>query len=347
MAMRRAARVAAGIVWSVEQSKRDSWPRAWKWIGPEFGDCDPRTIEPEHFINVDKSGKATGLIPRVEQAVSVTERHMVIKIWRALWQRMASMKYCDSGSDPSKAFMNKAPDPRQEIWSRKEVLKLVQVAWRHDYCGLAACMATMWDSMVSPIDARQFTPAQCVGDGAGGIMFDLARAKTGKAAAATLTQWSQAILRAYVADFGADFHQDAPIFRTRGRGKLAGTKGGKPWAPRPYTKDKLASDFAKVRELAFGEEEDRKLSDMRRSGAVEGDAGGGSVTDQSNKMANTVGTNTRLRKTYNPVNVASVKRFDEARTVGARVLEQNTTKSISVPAWEILLEKREPAKPLK
>jgi hypothetical protein len=50
-------------------------------------------------------------------------------------------------------------------------------------------------------------------------------------------------------------------------------------------------------------------------------AGGGSVTDQSNKMANTVSTNNRLRKAYNPVNVASVRRFDQARAIGAKLLE--------------------------
>jgi hypothetical protein len=35
---------------------------------------------------------------------------------------------------------------------------------------------------------------------------------------------------------------------------------------------------------------------MRRFGGVEGDAGGGSVEDQSNKMANTVDRNMQLRK---------------------------------------------------
>ncbi len=33
------------------------------------------------------------------------------------------------------------------------------------------------------------------------------------------------------------------------------------------------------------------------AGAIEGDADGGSETDQSNKMANSIGTNQRLRKT--------------------------------------------------
>jgi hypothetical protein len=80
---------------------------------------------------------------------------------------------------------------------------------------------------------------------------------------------------------------------------------------------------------------------MRRSGAVEGDAGGGSIEDQSNKMANTVDTNKRLRETYNPVNVVSVRRFDEARAIGARKLEaaeQNATESVTLASLVTLLK---------
>jgi hypothetical protein len=83
---------------------------------------------------------------------------------------------------------------------------------------------------------------------------------------------------------------------------------------------------------------------MRRSGAVEG---GGSAEDQSNKMANTVDRNKRLRQTYNPVNVASAWRFDEARAKAARKLEQTEAKSIPSTPLGILLQKRKPAKPLK
>jgi hypothetical protein len=102
-----------------------------------------------------------------------------------------------------------------------------------------------------------------------------------------------------------------------------------------------------VRELAFGKHEDRQLQDMRRSGAFEGDSGGATVEDQSHKMANTVDRNKRLRKTYNPVNVVSIRRFDEARARGAKLLEQKPAESISAPAMEILLRKRGPAKPFK
>ena len=357
MALRKAARVTAGKVWTVEQEKRDDWPRAWRWLEPEFGDCDPRTIEPEHFLSIDeRTGEAKGLAAKVEREVSVTERHRVIKVWRSLWKRMSAMKYCDGAADPSKAFLNAAPDPRQAIWSRREVLKLVQVAWRNDFRGLAACMAVAWDSMFSPVDARSLTPGQCKGD-IGGLFFSVGRAKTGKAAAGTLTPWSQAVLLEYVGTFGADILADAPIFRTRGgrpvsrvgaTGKWGGDHGGGTHVlPKPYTKNSLVNDFDKVRKLAFGLGETRKLSDMRRSGAVEGDTGGGTVEDQSNKMANTVNRNTRLRKTYNPVNVPSIRRFDEARAIGAKILEQKPDESISAPALEILLQSKKSAKSLK
>jgi len=332
MSLRKAERLARGVVWSNEQESRDDWPRAWKWLGPEFGDCDPKTIIPEHFLRIDaRTGEPAGLVPRIERAVSVTERHRTIKVWRALWVRMAAMKYC-SGEDPALSFANSAPQPRDAMWHRKEVLMRVQRAWRMGYYGLAACMATAWDSMCSPVDVRRLTPSQVRSDPAG-IWFAIGRAKTGKAAAATLSPWSEAILRAYLARLGdVEIAPNAPIFRNR--------------SGNAYSKDTLGDDFRDVRE-AIDKADTRQLADMRRSGAVEGDAGGGSVTDQSNKMANTVAVNNRLRKTYNPTNIVSARRFDEARVKGAKLLEQNRTKSVTAPDLVTLLEDRLDAKSLK
>ena len=339
MALRKAERLKNRIEWTKEQTSRDDWPRAWKWIGPEFGDCDPRTIRPEHFLRIDPhTGQVAGLIPKIESAVSVSERHRVMKVWRALWKKMAAMRYCDRDQDPSLSIVNTPPPPRSETWARKEVLRLVQVAWRNGFHGLAALMAVAWDSMLSPIDARSLTPGQADHDGTG-ILFNVERAKTGQSAAGTLTKWSQAILMAYLKERfgGAELLESTPLFWTRGHQPISrpGRKGwggdhggGRPTAPRPYRKQTLADDFKTVRELAFGKDEKRQLQDMRRSGAVEGDAGGASLTDQSNKMANTVDANTRLRKTYNPVNVASVRRFDEARAAGAKKLEQRPDESV-------------------
>jgi hypothetical protein len=49
MSLRKAEGLARGVAWSNEQENRDGWLRAWKWLEPEFGDCDPKTIIAEHF----------------------------------------------------------------------------------------------------------------------------------------------------------------------------------------------------------------------------------------------------------------------------------------------------------
>lgn len=45
---------------------------------------------------------------------------------------------------------------------------------------------------------------------------------------------------------------------------------GRNRAPRPYSKDRLEKDFAKVRKLTFGASELRQLGHMRRSGGSRG-----------------------------------------------------------------------------
>jgi hypothetical protein len=50
-------------------------------------------------------------------------------------------------------------------------------------------------------------------------------------------------------------------------------------------------------------------------------------------------------KTYNPTDVASVRRFDEARNVGAKLLEeQSRSKSVITPALMTLLKERKSPK---
>jgi hypothetical protein len=90
--------------------------------------------------------------------------------------------------DPSKNFRNAPPKPRDQVWYRREVHKLVQAAWRNEYYGLAALMAVAWDGQLSPMDNRSLTLAQVRNDNIG-IYFAVDRAETGKAAAATLSQW--------------------------------------------------------------------------------------------------------------------------------------------------------------
>jgi hypothetical protein len=99
----------------------------------------------------------------------------------------------------------------------------------------------------------------------------------------------------------------------------------------------LGDDFADVRPWPSAR---RRCGSCRTCGdpaRFEGDVGGASVEDQSHKMANTVDRNKQLCKTYNPVNVASTRRFDEARTKGAKLLEQRPDESVTSTALRLRL----------
>src|SRR5258708_40333566 len=97
---------------------------------------------------------------------------------------MAAMAYCERDADPSLVFSNTAPDPRQHVWQHREVVSLVQRAWRMGYKGLAAAMAVGWDTMLSPLGIRGLTAGQR-GRDAKGAGFFLDRAKNGRGGAGT------------------------------------------------------------------------------------------------------------------------------------------------------------------
>src|ERR1700722_3695065 len=152
IALREAERKAKGITWSRQQKARDDWPRSWRWIGPAFGDYDPLAVVSEDLL---------ALRAKVAQRVSESEAFRVIKVWRALWAKLTPLGYTvPPGSDPSLTFSNSAPPPRQEVWPQRDVLRLVQRAWREHYYGLAALLAVAWDTMLSPIDVRSLTVGQ-------------------------------------------------------------------------------------------------------------------------------------------------------------------------------------------
>jgi hypothetical protein len=305
IALREAERKAKGITWSRQQKARDDWPRAWRWIGPAFGDYDPLAVVSEDLLE---------LRAKVAERVSESEAFRVIKVWRALWAKLTPLGYTvPPGSDPSLTFANSAPPPRQEVWPQRDVLRLVQRAWRERHYGLAALLAVAWDTMLSPVDVRSLTIGQRGNDGHGSV-FSLDRAKTGRPAAGTLSRWSEAILDAYLGKLGLELHDAAPIFWTRGGTSTA--KGGRPWPPRPYTSDRLGIDFRRIRSLVFGPDDERQIQDMRRSGAVEAMRGDAAPTKLSAKMANTIASSNRLHRTYIPVDVDAVRDVDDARAIG-------------------------------
>lgn len=281
---------------------REEWDRAWARIDPFCGDTDPRTISLEDI---------SGFRLMIEQDVSVREAHRVIKVWRALWRVAAALKYCERDADPSLAIRNEAAKGRMQTWTEGEAVRLVKAAWRRGYRGLAAALAVMWDSQLSPGDVRALTASQVAGVRMGGG-FLTERAKTGRRAGAALSKRSATILRAYLDGMGVDLHAETPIFWTRGHS----SGDGRPWPPRPYTKDQLGDDFRLVRQGLFGEVENRKMLDFRRSGAVEAIQGNAEPAKLAHAMGNTLSQSNALFETYAPANVQSAIDIAEARRRG-------------------------------
>ena len=269
---------------------REEWERAWVHIGRVFGDVRPHTVMLEHI---------SGFRGMVEGKVSRREAHRCIKIWRALWRVAAAMGYCQRDADPSLGVRNKEPERRQALWTALDVAMLAKGAWRAGYRGLAAVIAVAWDTLLSPVDVRLLTPAQRSIDK---LLFIVARAKTGRAANATISRRTSRVLDAYLAQLGAKIARDAPIFRNR--------------AGHAYSKDTLGDDFRKVRAAVFGPTESRTLADFRRSGAVEALRGGASAELIGNKLANDFASSANLQKTYAPVDLATVREADKARRKG-------------------------------
>lgn len=279
---------------------REEWEeRAWlPWLEPTFGDVAPASVTLEDMEELRAA---------VAERVSPREAHRVIKVWRALWRVMAAMKYCAAEADPSKVLRNHAVKGRSATWTEGEVVRLAKHAWRRGYRGLAALVAVAWDSQLSPVDARTLTEGQQRQD-ARGLYFDLARAKTGREALATLQPRAAALLLAYKAALGVALTVDAPLFRNR--------------SGRPYSKDTLGDDFRLIREEVFPGDL-RQLQDLRRSGAVEAMAGDVEAGALAAKMANTLNQSAELQRTYLPSRLAVVRSADDARRRGRKRLREN------------------------
>lgn len=276
---------------------REEWERVWVRIEPIFGDVDPNTVTPEN-VSLWRF--------MVERDVSLREAHRCIKIWRALWQVMASYKLVDRDADPSFQIRNTAAAPRDRKWSEPEVCLIAKMAWRKGYKGLAALLAVTWDGMMAPVDARTLTPRQRIKGNAGQV-FRIRRRKTGEEAMAPLTRRSVKVLESYL-DERKVWHLDEPIFRTR-RGAA-------------YTKNSLAEDFRDIRKMVFTGD-DRTIMDIRRSGASEATAGSANMKALADAMGNTIDQNRELQATYTGAQMATVLTIPDARRAGRKRISES------------------------
>ncbi|MBX3580045.1 MAG: hypothetical protein KF723_22805 [Rhizobiaceae bacterium] len=302
---------------------REDWERGWRYIEPVFADRPPSAVTFEHLDR---------WYHKIKAKHGVGEAFRAMKIWRALYTVMASMKLI-TGADPSLAIRRETPTPRHQVWSEGEAVRYAKGAWRAGYKGLACVVAVAWDTGFAPVDVRTLTPSDMftAGDDWG---FAIDRDKTGVPVLGTLTARTRRLVLAYLDQLGVTVLPDAPLFRSRGF--VPGPKGGRPRSGVPYTKDTLGDDFADVRRLVFGPSETRTLMDMRRSGAREANAGGVAMTALAAKLGNSIDTSKALQRTYMPVNLAAVRAADEARRKGRRLLaeERNQHKKLKLGGAE-------------
>lgn len=268
---------------------REDWGRAWRWIGPVFGDCDPRTVTLE---------KISELRVEIEREVSQREAHRVIKIWRAAWKTWAAMGYCVRDADPSLAVRNRAAASRSARWTDREARALVKTAWRIGYRGLSALLAVMWDSGQSPVDARDLAAAQIAWRGRQAVI-SWERAKTGAAPTSVLSRPASRVLRAWL-DLSPAIGA-AHVFRNRSGAR--------------YLKNAACEDFRAVRIAAFGEGEARQMQDFRRSAAMEAFDGGAAPATVARGLGNTLSASNLLFQTYAPPDEsASVMMLDARKS---------------------------------
>lgn len=276
---------------------REEWERSWARIEPVFGDLPPTSNE----ITLE----TLSIFRRnIKETVSDREAWRVIKTWRALWNVCIAMGYCRGKEDPSLGISNSAPPPRSASWNEGEVVRMAKEAWRSGYCGLATAIAFAWDTQFSPVDLRGLTIAGIEGKGPNRHL-PVQRAKSGRAAIGTLGKRSLALLDAYLKEYPCEV---GAILRTR--------------SGAPYSRFTMPDDFAVIRDKVFPGDK-RTLADMRRSGAIELQAGGAAPQTTAAKMANSISSANAIHKTYQPVDLETVRQADAARRIGRRRIRES------------------------
>ncbi|UNJ22071.1 integrase [Microcystis phage vB_MweS-yong2] len=270
------------------------WP-AWLHVRAAWGEADPNRMTFELMDDWQAE---------LVEDKGVGVAHKVLKFWRWLWKRMQAMQIATI-ADPSLALRNRAPAPRAAQWSEGEVVRLAKDAWRRGERDLACIIAVTWDTMFQPGDVRTLRVRHVLRQG-GRLLFDRradGRGKTGRPALGTVSRRTQAMFEQLWAE--REGTPDAYLFR-RPDGK-------------PYADHELSEAFRALRPAG----ETRQLRDMRRSGALEGQAGGASPLATSAKMANSIQSSNALHKTYLPVDEAAVLDFDAARRTGRKRKREN------------------------
>ena len=188
----------------------------------------------------------------------------------------------------------------------------------------------MWSSQQSPGDVRTLVASQMVVDNAGAVFFT-DRAKTGKPVGGALSNRALAAVEAYVKVLGVQLHGDARSSATAVVCRI-------PAIPLVTTSATSGISNSAMMKVAL-------WLTSARSGTQEAFAGDAKPADVSHAMGNIIATSNMLFATYNPVNLASVRKVHEARIKGRRMLREGGRKIRPALGQRLTEERNEAEKP--
>jgi hypothetical protein len=285
------------------RTREDYW-RAWEVIEPRYGDwlvSRITAIESERFHlaihPVHNKNK------RDPERLTWPKAWRVLKGWRGLLNAMEA--YGVKKKAPIGRISNPPPPGRTQRWDFDEVEALIKTADEVSCPGMACAIATAWDTLFSPGDARLLVPRELMRDSVG-FYIHTDRVKTGKFVDAPISDDTAARIAKYMATRGA-IGDDDVIFVSR---------TGRPWKDHK----EFGKEFRIVREAAF-EGDKRQFLDIRRSGNTEAWVGGEDRENLAAALGNRIDKNDRLWETYTPPTLAAAREVQQARTVGRARLQ--------------------------
>ncbi|MGE0828056.1 MAG: hypothetical protein AB7O04_01745 [Hyphomonadaceae bacterium] len=174
---------------------------------------------------------------------------------------------------------------------------------------MAVGIGIAYDACLSPVDVRSLTLSRIKGSGID-RWIETARKKTGEVQKHALSEDTCARLGGYLAaaaEAKITFKPEEEILR-------------QPDGWRLYTKDRWEKHFRWTRDTALPGDA-RRLMDMRRTGNVEADLGGMSRADRGELLANGLGKNNFLERTYTPATVVKSRQSLQKRQEARALLE--------------------------
>lgn len=275
---------------------RAEWEYCWRThIELKFANTRINSITPAEFADWQDS---------IEAALGASARWRAVKIAKALFN--AAVDNHVIARSPANSLPNPAPKGRWQIWRALEIAKLADSAMKIGKPAMSIAIRIAWETALSPKDVRTLTLSMLKRD-ASGAWFENDRSKTGIHFVCAISDELDGAIRGYVDGLGVVIPPTEPFLRTSRDAHQ-------------YTKARFIMDFALTRKAAFGNAENRRFQDIRRSANVEADLAGATPEERAEMLANSLDKDRNLEQTYTPRTVEKSRQMAAKRLEGRRIL---------------------------